>query len=162
MPERPELTEAEWAWIAGLLEGEGSFGLTDGTRPRVEINMTDYDVILRIANLLQVGKLQDVPRAKYGSKDSLHLDIRKARDAVWVMQSVLPWMGNRRAMKITQILSAWEASPTPLAPGDRTHCPKGHEYTEENTYRQPVSKRHPSGGRRCRTCVRKQQSKAVS
>lgn len=28
----------------------------------------------------------------------------------------------------------------------KTHCPQGHEYTEENTYRPP------SGGRRCRAC----------
>lgn len=30
----------------------------------------------------------------------------------------------------------------------KTHCPQGHEYTPENTYRKP------SGGRRCRTCHR--------
>ena len=33
-----------------------------------------------------------------------------------------------------------------------THCPQGHEYTPENTYRRP------SGKRRCRICGR-QQSK---
>lgn len=27
----------------------------------------------------------------------------------------------------------------------KTHCPKGHEYTEENTYRH-------GGGRHCKTC----------
>lgn len=28
----------------------------------------------------------------------------------------------------------------------KTHCPQGHEYSEENTYRPP------SGGRKCRAC----------
>ena len=32
--------------------------------------------------------------------------------------------------------------------GDRTHCPRGHEYDEANTYIGPT------GGRRCRTCAR--------
>jgi hypothetical protein len=30
----------------------------------------------------------------------------------------------------------------------KTHCPKGHEYTEGNTYR------YPRGNRACRTCRR--------
>jgi hypothetical protein len=30
----------------------------------------------------------------------------------------------------------------------KTHCPKGHEYTKENTYR------HPRSGRMCKTCRR--------
>jgi hypothetical protein len=31
---------------------------------------------------------------------------------------------------------------------DKTHCPRGHEYTEANTYRPK------RGGRECRTCMR--------
>lgn len=30
----------------------------------------------------------------------------------------------------------------------KTHCPKGHPYNDENTYREP------RGGRKCRICVR--------
>ena len=30
----------------------------------------------------------------------------------------------------------------------KTHCPNGHEYTEENTYR------HPRGDRQCKKCVK--------
>jgi hypothetical protein len=32
----------------------------------------------------------------------------------------------------------------------KTHCPRGHQYTPENTYANP----HPDGGRICRTCKR--------
>ena len=32
---------------------------------------------------------------------------------------------------------------------DKTHCPKGHEYTEDNVYRDP------QGWRKCRTCTLK-------
>lgn len=37
---------------------------------------------------------------------------------------------------------------SPLWTGNRTHCSKGHEFTEDNTYKQP------KGGRSCRTCRR--------
>ncbi|WP_053197411.1 HNH endonuclease signature motif containing protein [Streptomyces viridochromogenes] len=36
----------------------------------------------------------------------------------------------------------------------KTHCPNGHEYTEENTYISPSS-----GGRTCRTCIREWRAK---
>lgn len=35
-----------------------------------------------------------------------------------------------------------------VPPAERTHCPHGHPYDEENTYH------HPNGGRRCRECKR--------
>lgn len=36
----------------------------------------------------------------------------------------------------------------------RTHCPRGHEYTEENTYRRP-----DTGHRDCRICRRERTNK---
>lgn len=38
----------------------------------------------------------------------------------------------------------------------KTHCPQGHEYTPENTYRIPSS-----GGRVCRTCKRASRTRSV-
>lgn len=37
-----------------------------------------------------------------------------------------------------------------------THCPRGHAYTEDNTYR------YPNGARACRTCRRESQRKAAA
>ena len=34
----------------------------------------------------------------------------------------------------------------------KTHCPQGHPYDAENTYRHPPDARHVNGYRVCRTC----------
>jgi hypothetical protein len=36
--------------------------------------------------------------------------------------------------------------------GSKTHCPQGHEYTDENTYVRP------SGKRQCKACHRRQRA----
>lgn len=38
---------------------------------------------------------------------------------------------------------------------NKTHCPHGHEYTQENTYTRPT------GGRECRVCRRIRKNKMV-
>src|SRR5690606_7991791 len=42
----------------------------------------------------------------------------------------------------------------------KTHCPSGHEYTQENTYRAGPAKKTPNGSRQCRTCVRERKRAA--
>jgi len=46
-----------YSWLAGLLEGEGSFMKGSPTapgKPRVAVTMTDRDVIQRVADVLGV------------------------------------------------------------------------------------------------------------
>jgi hypothetical protein len=40
----------------------------------------------------------------------------------------------------------------------KTHCPRGHEYSPENTYVNP----HPQGGRICRICKREGDRRRAS
>lgn len=56
----PIWTDVETTWLAGLLEGEGSFGLVECSSgrgyhyrtPYVSIEMTDHDIIDRVSDLL--------------------------------------------------------------------------------------------------------------
>lgn len=60
------MTEIETAWLAGLLEGEGYFGTINSwvsgrcyRYPRIGVNMTDRDVIDRVATLWEAPRLYD-------------------------------------------------------------------------------------------------------
>lgn len=99
------------AWLAGLLEGEGSFfvygvGQTDGTRPCacVQVHMTDQDIIARAADLMD-AQSTTVRRAKGKPhwKQTYQARVAGAR-AERVMRSVRPFMGDRRGAKIDEIL----------------------------------------------------------
>lgn len=89
-------------WLAGLLEGEACFGLTGGTTPRIQISMTDKDVIQRAALLLGTptvflhgGKLQR--QQQYGCA------VNGVRAAGWMM-TLYSLMGERRQERIRHVL----------------------------------------------------------
>lgn len=96
------MTELETAWLAGLLEGEGSFTSANGTNgARVSIDMTDLDTLER-AHKIMGGKLYG-PRNRGNNKPIWQL-VAQGDEAVAVMQSVLPYMSKRRTEKIKSLL----------------------------------------------------------
>lgn len=54
------------------------------------------------------------------------------------LEAVTPWENTMRSNSPSAINAR------------KTHCPKGHEYSADNTYRPP------SGGRKCRKCIKGQ------
>ena len=113
------------SWLAGILEGEGCFlisgrGRGSGT-PVVQLQMTDGDVVERAAALMGARVLHRSGRTP------AHKDIWRANvysdGAIDVMRAILPFMGERRAARISEILSWCEARPG-IAKGDRHHNAK--------------------------------------
>lgn len=95
-------------WLAGLLEGEGTFGVqtVDG-KPYAyaRLVMTDLDVVERAAALFPTtGSIVVVPSRKEGWQQSYSVNWshRKAIDVMW---AVLPYMGARRTAKIVDTLA---------------------------------------------------------
>jgi hypothetical protein len=102
------VNELELVWLAGLLEGEGTFidqrtGTNTGGSGLVRIGMNDLDVVEKAA-LLMKGEIK------------VHVDLRpnhqihyycvvsgiRARE---LMTAVLPYMGKRRSAAITALLA---------------------------------------------------------
>ena len=131
-------------WTAGFLEGDGSFLFGTNRTP-----------------LITAAQVQRWPLEKlqclYGGK--INLTIYKNRPkwsniyrwsltgerAAGLMMTLYPLMWTRRRGQILLALGGWKAAPVPKK--YRTHCERGHEYTESNTYRHENS-------RQCRQCMR--------
>jgi hypothetical protein len=66
------MTATDIAWLAGIIEGEGTFGRKGHPAGQVRVQMTDEDVIDRLHSLTGVGQsiLEGSPLntvAPYGS-----------------------------------------------------------------------------------------------
>jgi len=96
------------AWIAGLLEGEGSFIANRGARssyPVIKVEMCERGVIERAARLLDT-RVWAVPPGRDGWRPTYVAQIAGHRAAEW-MRALRPYMGLRRTAAIDAALSAY-------------------------------------------------------
>jgi hypothetical protein len=107
------LSETDIAWIAGLLEGEGSFMKPAKNdpygMPRIQIQMTDHDVIEKIAKMFGVVayKVKNPRYEQNGWKTPYMAFIRGSR-AAEMMNIVKPYMGTRRLSQIDSALESYQ------------------------------------------------------
>lgn len=97
-------------WVAGILEGEGSFGLTNkGKSPAIWISMTDADVIERLRNIIDPSMSISITKdeRKESYKDSFRFTINSKKAIQWMM-IIYSLMSIRRKAKIRDIISAWK------------------------------------------------------
>jgi len=109
------LTETDIAWIAGLLEGEGYFGIDNRSKDRYEtsktppapfikISMVDEDIIQRLSKLLDKSHFSPSRKTVTG-KQVYTLHIGEKEKVLFILQKILPYMGVRRAERITECIS---------------------------------------------------------
>src|ERR1700745_1969177 len=106
-----EINEIDLAWLAGLLEGEGSFMMNRNIKfgklyyyPKVVVGMTDEDIIQRAASIFGTSVYM-LPKID-NRKQAWRAQLGGAKAAV-LMQLLLPQMGIRRSKKIQEILLAY-------------------------------------------------------
>ena len=103
------MTEHELYWLAGLLEGEGSFlkgPPSSPNQPVLTLSMTDQDVIARVAGLLGLRYAKNRARLSHWKPYfSIH---QRGLPAVRMMQRLRPLMGQRRREQIDAAVSSYE------------------------------------------------------
>ena len=111
------MTHHDWtreniAWLAGLLEGEGSFIFGAKKSLIVQLQMTDGDVVKLAHSLAGVGRFHgpydntrrtDARPRKESYMWTAHGDVAYA-----VMVDVLPKMGDRRRQRILEVIALWK------------------------------------------------------
>ena len=145
--------EREFYWLAGLLEGEGYFGLRRQGRDLViQVGSTDLDVIERANALLNATSIKR--RTLKSGKIFYTVTVCNQRHAERLMVMLRPIMSVRRAAAIDDCLAAHALVPSPKREWD--HCKNGHPLAGDNLRIVQDGKYFK---RRCRECGRLRQRK---
>lgn len=101
------MNDMDLYWLCGLLEGEGSFLAgtpSNPNRTRVHVQMTDRDVIERVARLWVSTVAVRPPQVSHHKESYVtSISCRRARD---FMVLAHPLMGERRQAQIDRALAA--------------------------------------------------------
>jgi hypothetical protein len=117
------LSTAELHWLAGLLEGEGTFMTGPPSNPRMPVlavNMTDQDVMARVGRLFD-RKVQLVRPRNRRWKTSYQLRVQGAAAVRW-MTLLRPLMGTRRQTQIDRALACYAPRPVALLDDERARA----------------------------------------
>lgn len=101
-----QISAAEAAWLAGILEGEACFDFAgDGKYPRIRIEMKDEDVIQRVKDLCQGGgEIRRNQRANVNHSDTYAFAVYERSQVKAVLETIMPWLGRRRAARAEELL----------------------------------------------------------
>ena len=116
------LTEIEKGWIAGIMEGEGSLkwnekGSSQG-QIRLQLQMTDKDVVEKLANLLETNITEHLPKNPKHKK-TWRISIKNWDKVEEIAKTLLPYMGNRRTEEYSLVLEKAEKRKEWIAQGGR-------------------------------------------
>ena len=100
-------------WLAGVLEGEGSFTVNRGhtirnqnPTPIISLQMCDYDIVRRVCYLLDQNI--NIVRATNTHRPVYRVSIANARAIGWMFTLYL-LMGERRREQIRIVVDAWKS-----------------------------------------------------
>ena len=105
-------SELELGWIAGLIEGEGSFSIKKGRRkhgysyrPLIQLASTDEDVINRLQTLVPAGSICKPTRLTKGGKQVYKWALSNSEAVFDLLVLLFPLMSGRRKDRMREILA---------------------------------------------------------
>lgn len=152
------ISSADIGWVAGFLEGEGYFGMSNSESLFINASQVQLDPLERLQRLLG-GKITG-PYKPCGSSNGnpYHRWHSGPKLGAQVMMTIYPFMSPKRQASIRKCLSTWKVQiGWTLIHARKSHCPRGHAYTPENTYENPHRK-----NRNCRLCRNRKRDLRVA
>lgn len=112
------LTEFEKGWLVGIMEGEGCFTIHKHSptqwSPRMQLRMTDRDVIEKVNRMLTVYAVTSVKvEPKEGNRSEAYVTRLSGASAVRLMEDLRPYMGKRRQKRIRELLDWYSRGSDP-------------------------------------------------
>jgi hypothetical protein len=97
-----QMSAEEAAWLAGILEGEGSFISTSYCS--LQVTMTDRDIIARLVAITGVGRVHERRAQNPHHKPSQLWVVARHEQIRQLIEAVLPWLGERRSEAALRLL----------------------------------------------------------
>ena len=116
------ITSGQIRWVAGILEGEGTFSIVGHGSPVVKLKMTDLDIIERVRSIVDPKRLYSITRTEGDKtrKPSYTITLNGTRAIQWMM-TIYPLMGLRRKSRIRELLHLWKSQKR-----KNSNQPRGH------------------------------------
>jgi hypothetical protein len=133
----------DWvAYAAGILDGEGCFRTsTDGHSPRVQVSMTDLDVLQRLQDTFGCGTIRPLSKRKAHWKDAWVWRC-SGNDAARVMIAILPYVSARREQKMDEIMETWRIHMEKVKDQKEKFRLAAQEYLDSSDSLRTVARRH--------------------
>jgi hypothetical protein len=90
-------------WAAGLFEGEGCIMFTNKNSVRLNVDMTDEDVVREFASTIGCGRVESIG-VRPGCKPAYRWRISKKSEVLTVLGWLMPFLGQRRHAKAEQAI----------------------------------------------------------
>lgn len=91
------MSDPEIAWLAGIIEGEGSIMVGGDGRCKISVQMTDLDIIERLQMTTGLGQVyvnQGTARSHY--KPTHRWTVGHRSSVRHIVTAIRPWLGYRR------------------------------------------------------------------
>lgn len=108
------MTDAEAAWIAGIVEVKGSITTNGRRQPLVQVKMTEEDVVDRLRRVSGMGRVTGphFPSARSTARRaSWAWTVSRVDDVVTLLRHVWPLLGERRRDQVDALVERCRIMP---------------------------------------------------
>jgi hypothetical protein len=149
------MTEAQVAWVAGIIEGEGTIVWADGRAKyaAVKVHMTDQDTVQRLHAWTGLGTVTDHRPRTDRHKASWLWSVQRQDEFLALAAAVEPWLMSRRTARLQEVRASLLAHREGVASRKASRYPAG-EGVCKNGHDLSVAGVMPKYGNRCVQCHR--------